>query len=223
MKRIGWCIPITGFTEEEKARRRAIIERWLPNDVALDIVAIEGGPRFVDQRSDFGTVEKAGASFLATIDPDRYDVLISAGAIDPGLDTLRAASPVPVIGPGEAGMFLAALIGRPLSIVTIDEHAVAVAKDLVAHLRVKPQIVSIRSIEMPARVIVDELDRAREATKRESRAAVREDGARAVYLGAMTLGTLGVEESLRRELKVPIINPIEVALATAVQCLRARA
>jgi allantoin racemase len=223
MKTIGWCIPITGFTEQEKARRRAIIARWLPSDVSLEMVAIEGGPRFVDQKSDFGTVEKAGASFLASLDPKRYDVLISAGAIDPGLGTLRAAAPVPIVGPGEAGLFLAAVIGLPLSIVTIDEHAVAVAKELVEHLTVRPKIVSIRSIEMPARVIVDDLERAREATKREARAAVKEDGARAIYLGAMTLGTLDVDEPLRRELQVPILNPIEIALATAVQCLRARA
>ena len=223
MKTIGWCIPITGFTEDEKTRRREIIEKWLPDDVKVDIVAIQGGPRFVDQRSDFGTAEKAGASFLATIDPKAYDVLISAGAIDPGLETLRAASPVPVIGPGEAAMYLGAVIGQPLSIVTIDEHAVAVSKELVSHVSVKPKIVSIRSIEMPARVIVEDLPRAREATLREARAAVRDDGARALYLGAMTLGTLGVDEILRRELRVPVINPIQIALATAVQCLRASA
>ena len=219
---IGWCVPITGFTESENARRRKIIEQWLPDDVRLEMVPLEGGPKFVDKRADFNTVEKAGVAFLSKIDPQRYGVLISAGAIDPGLDSLRASAPVPIIGPGEAAMFVAALIGKPLSIVTLDEHAVAVATELAQHLVVKPKIVSIRSIEMPARQIVDDLDAARAATQRECRAAVRTDGAQAVYLGAMTLGTLGVEDGLRRELGVPVLNPIEIALATAVQCLRAR-
>ena len=70
-KRIGYCTPISGYSEREQARRRAIIERWLPDDVELEIVAIQGGVVFVEKLSDFGEMEKAaGTSAAATaVDP----------------------------------------------------------------------------------------------------------------------------------------------------------
>jgi allantoin racemase len=220
MRRIGYYAPISGFSEAELARRRAIIARFVPSDVEVELVASAGAPTFIDQRADFGSAVSAASSFLASVDPTKYDVLISAGAIDPGLDKLRAASPLPLIGPGEAAMYVASIIGARLSIVTLDEWAVEVARTLIETLEVKPPIASIRGIDMPARQIVDDLEAARAATMREARNAVRDDGAAAIYLGAMTLGTLDVDVPLRRELVVPVLNPVQIAFGTAVQYLR---
>ena len=117
-------------------------------------------------------------------------------------------------------MYVASIIGATLSIVTLDEWAIEVAKTLIDTLAVKPRIASIRAIDMTARQIVDDLDGARAATIREVRNAVRDDGAAAIYLGAMTLGTLDVDVPLRRELHVPVLNPVQIAFGTAVQYLR---
>jgi Asp/Glu/hydantoin racemase len=117
-------------------------------------------------------------------------------------------------------MYVGSIIGAPLSIVTLDEWAVEMARTLIETLAVKPPIASIRAIGMPARQIVDDLKAARAATIREARNAVGDDGAAAIYLGAMTLGTLEVDVPLRRELGVPVLNPVQIAFGTAVQYLR---
>jgi allantoin racemase len=221
MQKIGYCVAIGGLNEEEQERRRAVIKQWTPQDVEVELVVVSGGPAFLDQRSDFGAAVSATASFLAKVDPQRYGVLVSAGAIDPGLATFRAQTSIPVVGPGESAMFIGAVMAMPLSIVTVDEHAVAVSEELLDRLTVKPPIASVRSIEMPVRRIVSDLSGAREAVLRQARRAVSEDGAKVIYLGAMTLGTLGLDDEIRAELRVAVLNPIQVALATAVQCLRA--
>ena len=220
-KRIGYCIATRGYTPAEHERRRSIMAQWLPDDVEVEVVVVDGGPEFLDRRADFGKAVDAAEALLSAIDPARYDVLISAGAIDPGLARFRSHSPVPVVGPGEASMYVASLMGLPLSIVTVDEHAVAVAHEMIDALQVKPQVVSVRAIDMPVRQIVGDLDAARASLLRECTAASHEDGARVVYLGAITLGSLGVDDAIRRDAGLRVLNPIQVALATAIQCIRA--
>lgn len=217
--RIGYCVATHGYRPEEHARRLALARPWIPENADVEIVVIEGGPEYLDRAHDFDTAVSAAVNLLQGLDPARFDVLIAAGAIDPGLALIRESSPVPVVGPGEASMYLASLIGRPLSIVTVDEHAIANSHVMLDRLKIKPPIASVRGIDMPVRQIVQDLDRARDRLVTACLEAVRQDGAEVIYLGAMTLGTLGVEDRIREEAGVRVINPIEVAFATATQVM----
>jgi allantoin racemase len=116
-------------------------------------------------------------------------------------------------------MYLASIVGRPLSIVTVDEHAVHAAEGFLAQTVRKPQIVSVRSMDVPVRQIVDDRARGAEALEREARLAVSQDGAQAIYLGSMTLGTLGVAERLRADLGVPVFDPIRIVARAALELL----
>lgn len=223
MSTIAYCIATGGYTPVEIARRQQLIDTLVPREIRIEPVVIPAGPQFLDRATDFDTAIKAAADFATTIDPAKYDIVISAGAIDPGLAGLRARAPLPVVGPGESSMFFASAWGMPLSVVTVDEHAVANTHKMLGLLKAKPPIASVRSLDMPVRRIVQDLDAAKEAVRREARLAVEKDGARAIYLGAMTLGTLGLDEELRRDLRVAVFNPIRCALTVAVACVQQRA
>jgi allantoin racemase len=220
VRTIGYATATSGYRDGEQARRVAILEALLPPGVAIQAVALPG-PEFLDRAEDFDTAIAAAAAWAAEIPQGRYDVLISAGALDPGLPTLRQLAPMPVIGPGEASLFIGYALGVPLSIVTVDEHAVAKSYGFVDQTATKPPIASIRSIEFPVRRIVSDLDGGRDALRRTAHDAVESDGAKAIMLGAMTLGTLGLDDELRRDLGVPIINPVQAAVQAAVATLRA--
>lgn len=217
---IGYATATSGYRDEEQARRADILVSLLPPGIVIEPVSLPG-PEFLDRAEHFDQAIAAAAEWAQAMPADRYDVLISAGALDPGLPKLRELAPIPVIGPGEASLFVGFLLGKPLSIVTVDEYAVDKAHAFVEQTKVKPQIVSIRSIGFPVRRIVADLDGGRDMLRREVRAAVREDGAGSIMLGAMTLGTLGVAQELRDELGVPVINPLEASVQAAVATIRA--
>jgi allantoin racemase len=217
---IGYATATSGYREDEQARRSAILDAMLPAGVSIEAVALPG-PEFLDRAEHFDEAIAAAAAWATAMPADRYDVLISAGALDPGLPKLRELAPVPVIGPGEASLFIGHLLGQPLSIVTVDEYAVAKADGFVAQTRTKPKIASIRSIDFPVRRIVSDLDGGRAALRRGARAAVESDGAKTIMLGAMTLGTLGLDQELRDELGVEVVNPLAAAVMAAVAALRA--
>jgi allantoin racemase len=220
--RIGFINGTSGFTEEERALRTKLYTEYLPPGVEARVEGIPGSPQFFDRAEHFSEALSVAETFFAAIPPDRYDVIVWAGAIDPGLAEMRARSPVPVVGPGEASMYLASISGAPLSVVTVDEHAVPVSHAMLDRLSCKPPIASVRHIGVPVRRLVDDRQQGVEAVMREARAAVEDDGAKAIYLGSMTLGTLGVDSALRDELGVTVFNPMRVACNAAVQLLAAR-
>ena len=217
---IGYATATSGYKDGEQARRVAILESLLPPGVEIEPIALPG-PEFLDRAEDFDTAIAAATEWAENVPADKYDVIISAGALDPGLPTLRRLAPMPVIGPGEASLFIGHALGKPLSIVTVDEHAVAKSHGFVEQTTTKPEIASIRSIDFPVRRIVSDLEGGRDAVRRTARDAVESDGARAIMLGAMTLGTLGLDDELRETLGVPVINPVRAAIQAAVATLRA--
>jgi allantoin racemase len=206
----------SGYTSDELEHRRTLLQRHLPPGCVADADSVSGGPEFLDRGSHFADAGRAAVEYFSGLGSTAWDVVIWAGAIDPALSEIRSVSPVPVVGPGEASMFVAAVIGKPLTVVTVDEHAVRNTHTMLDGLVVKPPIASVRSMDVPVRRIMSDREGARRALHREIQAAVDEDGAAAVYLGAMTLGTLGVDD-LRRSLPISILSPIEVAAAVAGQ------
>jgi allantoin racemase len=218
---VGFINGSSGFTDEERAFRAGLYSRFLPG-VEVRVEGIPDAPAFFDEGKHFGQALSAAERYFSTLEADRFDVIVWAGAIDPGLAELRALSPVPVVGPGEASMSLAAVNARPLSIVTVDEHAVPVSNAMLERVPAKPPIASVRHIGVPVRTLVNDRPRGVEAMLVEARLAVEEDGAQAIYLGSMTLGTLGVDDELRSQLGVAVFNPLRIAATTAMQLVTAR-
>ncbi len=223
MTTIAITLPISGMSDAERERRAGYIASLVPDGVGFELLTSPASPKFLDASDHFDDAVEAAVGFFAGLDPARYGIALSAGALDPGLDRLRAASPIPVIGPGEASLYVASVVGRPLSVVTVDEFAVAATQQFLDAVANKPPIASVRSMEMPVREILEDLPRGRARLVEGCRRAVEEDGAAALYLGSMTLGTLGVVEELREALGVAVFNPWPISVAVAVQCLEAAA
>jgi allantoin racemase len=215
MKTIAFINATSGFTDEERERRRQVYQSHLPEGMQAVVLSMPTGPAFFDRSEQFGEAIGGIADFLSGLDLTGVDVVVWSGAIDPGLAIARATLDLPVVGPGESAMYLASVVGQPLSIVTVDEHAVAAMPGFLDACPAKPPIASVRGMGVPVRRIVSDRAAGAEALQREARLAVREDGARALYFGSMTLGTLGVADGLRTELGVPIFDPMRVAAGVA--------
>jgi Asp/Glu/hydantoin racemase len=221
VRKIAVALPISGFSADELSRRERVVRSHVPRGVTADIVTSPASPKFLDKQQHFGEAVDAAVEFFRNVDAEEYGVVVSAGALDPGLARAREACPVPVIGPGEASLYLASIFGRRLSIVTVDEFAVVATHEFLAEVAVKPPIASVRSMDLPVSRMVNDLTLGRETLVRECALAVSEDGAEALFLGSMTLGTLGVAGSLQESLGVPVFDPMRIAMNAAAECLYA--
>lgn len=218
MATIGLMLPTSGYTQEYLDHRMALAKARVPAgaDIEFKISVPSGAPAFLDRGEHFGQAIGAAGAHVSGIEADGAEVIVSSGAIDPGLAAVREAVSVPVVGPGEAAMYLGHVIGKPLCVVTVDEFAVERTKMFLDAVTTKPPITSIRSIEIPVRQAMKDFEPVREALKRECKAAVEEDGAEQIYLGCMIFGTMDIAEPLRQMLGVPVLDPFAISTDCAI-------
>jgi allantoin racemase len=218
-----YYLATSGYDPAEQARRLAVMAPFVPEGYQLAFASASGGPDFLDHPADFAAASRAARDSAETLGPEQGEAIILGGALDPGLAELRARARLPVIGPGEAALFVAALYDRPLAIIVQDDAALEAGHRLVEQTRVKPPVVAVRPLGVPVRALVADLERGRQALRQVAQAALEEDGAAAIYLGSMTLPTLGLTETLRAQLGVPVFDPLRIAIRVAAETAASRA
>ena len=183
--------------------------RW---GVTATAVTSYGGPRGLD--SDAETHAAIGP-LLATAGQHRADAYVIGCFSDLGLDELRAAAPVPVIGLAEAALISAMAHSRRIGVVSTLPMATFRHELYWARLGVSGRVVADvaigrGSLDLASRDAAnDVLSAARELVSRR--------GAEAVILGDPGLGHL--RAPLADEIGVPVIEPCAAAVVMAVQAL----
>lgn len=223
MRTIVYYVPDVAFSTEEKERRLAIMTSHLPAGYHIVFRSPSTGPDFVETEDDLARAMEAVADDVRTIDQDEYLAFLVGEAMDIIVPLVRPLINVPLIAPGEETLRIAAMIGAPTSVVVMHELDKQLAEQFLQRVSVKPEIVSIRSLDTPFENILANLEQTRSALKQEASRAIHEDGAAAIFLGAMTLNTLGLGEELRRELGAIVYDPLRVGLRIAAEVAFSRA
>jgi allantoin racemase len=117
----------------------------------------------------------------------------------------------PVVGIMEASLHLACMVGHTFSVISSGDRAITLFWDAVKAFGIESRCASVRSTGTPVlalkgtgKVNVEELILA------EARKAVEEDGAEVISLGCA--GMAGLDERLKRELGVPVIDGVTAAV-----------
>jgi allantoin racemase len=137
---------------------------------------------------------------------------------DPGLAACRECVSIPVVGPAQASMHVASLLGHRFSFITVLDRLRPVIGKLVAGYGLSDTYTSFRAVDIPVLDIGSDLGALQQALAREAIAAVKEDGADAIVLGCT--GFLGCAGGMRSALlaagcDVPVIDPIPLAVHLA--------
>jgi len=142
-----------------------------------------------------------------------HDAVIVAAFGDPGVQGIREALDVPVVGLTEAALASACLLGNRFSIVAISRRITAWYREAVEHNGFLGRLASIRSLDQPLRDIgavqSDHAARLRELCA----AVVEEDGADAIILGGAPLA--GLARSIAGEIPVPVVDGVSSAVKHA--------
>lgn len=131
---------------------------------------------------------------------------------DSGLRALRSVLTIPVVGPGEAGYFAAAQLGKKFAIVSMWRKWFPIYEKLLTEYRLWDRCAALKSID--TRPDVTELLAGKEEVifeklRAAATAAIEEDGADVIILGSTTMHQSAAY--LASVLPVPVINPGLVA------------
>jgi allantoin racemase len=142
-----------------------------------------------------------------------YEAVITGCAGDPGLDAARELVRIPVTGPGESGMMLAALLGFRFSVITILDSVVRSTYELAHKVGVSEKLASVRAIGVPVEVVRKGEETTYQAARAAAIKAIQDDHADVLTMGCASLSFYA--ERLQAELKIPVVNPLVSALKMA--------
>lgn len=188
----------------------------IPVALAYGTGSIES--RVDDELATPGVIEQA---ILA--EESGSDAIVVNCMDDPGLHAAREAVGIPVTGPAEASMHLAAMLAHRFTIVTTGAEDIPVVEELIARNHLTHRAAPVRALGMP----VLQLDADPEATFAAfldaSRRAIEEDGSGAIIPGCSLLSSMAdrvSDELAGGGARVPVLNPLLVAIRQAENLVR---
>lgn len=197
---------------EERAR---YLQEHASPGVTVDARPPEGGPSTIESMVDEYEYIPGVLEVVRWAEDQGYDAVVTGCFGDPGIDAARELVNIPVLGPGETSMLVAAMLGHSFSIVTPLDSVVRPLKRLARVVGVDSKLASVRILGEGVSIATVRTDRERvfglavEACRR----CVEEDEADVVVMGCGSLSFYASE--LAAEVGVPVVNPLLTALRAA--------
>jgi allantoin racemase len=138
---------------------------------------------------------------------------------DPGVKACREAVSIPVLGPCETSMHLAAMLGQKFTVVTTVDSAKPMLVNNAKLFGVADRLASVRVVNVPVLDIGKDAGVLYSRMAEESLKAVLEDDADVIVLGCT--GFCGAGEAVRQYLleklnvAIPVIDPIPATVNIA--------
>ncbi|NVK33521.1 MAG: aspartate/glutamate racemase family protein [Rhodobacteraceae bacterium] len=149
-----------------------------------------------------------------TLDADpTIDALVIACFDDTGLWELKARLAIPVLGVGEAGYIVAAVLAHRFSVVTTLSVSIPVLEENLQRQGLFERCARVRASEVPVLDLEDPASDARSKIEAEIAAALAEDDIGALVLGCAGMADLADE--LTKTFGLPVIDGVAAAVRLA--------
>lgn len=203
-------------------RASQLPESQIADGYEVDFAAVGWGAALGDSYHDMLLMDMSVFEAGLKAEEEGYDAVCIDTVSDSGLYALRSRLSIPVLGPGQAGLHLACLLGHRFSVITMWDEWFPLYKKILTEYGLESRCASLRSID--TRPDLAELLEGREEVvfaklKAESEKAIAEDGADVIVLGSTTMHQSA--GYLQQNLPVPVINPGLVAYKLAELLLEA--
>lgn len=144
------------------------------------------------------------------INQKKYDALVIACFDDTGLYELRAASPIPVIGIGEAAFHAAMLLSDNFSVVTTMDVSVPIITDNIKQYGFEKRCTKVRASGIPVLALEDALSDTTSILEAEIAKAFSEDKCGTVVLGCA--GMADFAQSMTEKFSKPVIDGVAASV-----------
>ncbi len=184
----------------------------------VTVVSLDWGTASIESHRDEALVAPDILTKAVQAEQAGADAVVIDCMGDPGLYAARELTQIPVVGPAQASMHLAATLGHRFSILTIFDHDVPLMEDLATRYGLQTKLASVRAINIPVLELREDAESTVKALINAAEQAVRDDSAHVVVPGCTGMAGMAaqVQEALGElGYPVPVLDPPSVAIKLA--------
>ncbi len=214
MVRVAFCIG--EYPEKERRRREEVALSYASAEVEVGFISIGASPY-----QGLGPAEIQGIAPLyhkAFVEAERqgFDAVVPLGMLDLGVDGARSLVDIPVIGPAQACMHIAALLGERFGMITYNAEGIPRHRAQVRFYGMGDSIAGYRTVGMRLKDMADAVERMTENFVREAKSLIRDDGADVIIPLGITQCPIHINPILlQKELGVPVVEGIGAPIRMA--------
>lgn len=204
------------YPPAERRLREETAKAYESPEVEVGFISIGASPY---GRMDHASVEQVHPLFhRAYVQAERegYDAAVPLGMIDLGVDGGRCLVDIPIIGPSEACLHIASMLGDRFGLISYEAYAIPRARQRARRYGMEHFIGGYRTVSMPKSDFTANRDRLKETFLREARALIKEDGCDVIIPTGISQCPVHMKpEMLSKELGVPIVEGIGAPIRLA--------
>lgn len=211
-KRVKIIVPIPMDEAGVANRASQLPAERIREGYEVEFVAVSWGAALGDSYYDTMLMDMSVFEAGLKAEEEGFDAVCIDTVSDSGLYALRSRLGIPVIGPGQAALHAACMLGHRFSIITMWDEWFHLYRKILGEYKLESRCASLRSIK--TRPDLEELLQGKEEVifkklEKESLKAIEEDGADVIVLGSTTMHQS--HAFLEEVLPVPVINPGQIA------------
>ncbi len=182
-------------------------------DTRIDVCTAPFGSDYISTRGEAAVAGHALLSAMAQSFDDHDVVIVGAFIVPAVTAAAKEMCPSPLIATGEAGLAAASLLGQSIAILSIGAPSRRMTEETVAATGLADRVVSIRDIGLSGTALTGDQPRADATAIRLAKAAVEEDLADVIVLGAGSME--GMAARIQPNVPVPVVSPVGAAVCMA--------
>lgn len=185
-------------------------------EIAVSI--LDAGPASIESQYEEAVALPDLLRHVALAEQGGADAIVIDCMGDPGLGPAREITSIPILGPAQTSMHVAAMLALNFSIITIGDSVEGIFHDLTRRYAVTDRVRSIRTVDIPVLDLAGDTH-LRTSLINESVRAIEDDGAHAIVLGCT--GMRGMAAEIEEHLAglghpgIPVVDPVAAAFTVA--------
>jgi allantoin racemase len=205
------------YPPEELKRRTDVALSYATKDIEVGIVPVKAAPFIVGLSP--AEIQLAGPAFIETfVEAEKlgYDAVVPLGMLDLGVDGGRSAVNIPVIGPCEAALHIASLLGDRFGGLVYNDGLLPMTQAIIRRYGMEHKMVGYGSCGFELPDIAANRDQVVENFVSKAKDLIKNKGADVIIPLGITQCPVHIKPDwLQKELGVPVVEGIGAPIRIA--------
>ena len=207
---------IGGYPPEERKRRADVALAYSTAEIHVGIVDVQASPYFYGMTpTEIQLVAPAFIESFKRAEKEGYDAVVPLGTLDLGVDGGKSAVDIPVVGPTEASLHVASIIGDRFGLVIYHERQLPFMRAIVRRYGMENRVVGfgVSGFDLPD--LAAHHDEVVENFVREAKKLIAQGAEVIVPMGISQCPVHIKPDWLQNELGVPVVEAIGAPIRMA--------